>query len=111
MPGKRKAKKLIQAESADKQPHPEPLAPSSSIDVGTPPLNRDDSAQDSETTRKTSLAQPGNSTNAGITPETNDEDPPETRDDLSTADPPMQSLITDVLSAESVVPDEQAVEH
>ena len=72
MPGKRKAKKLIQAESADKQPHPEPLAPSSSIDDGTPPLNKDDSTQDSETTQKTSLAQPGNSTNAGATPETND---------------------------------------
>ena len=111
MPGKRKAKKLIQAESADKQPHPEPLAPSSSIDDGTPPLNRDDSTQDSETTRKTSLAQPGNSTNAGATPETNDEDPPETRDDLSAADPHMRNLITDVLPAESVVPNEQAGEH
>ena len=47
----------------------------------------------------------------GVTPGTNDEDPPETRDDLSTSDPPMRSLITDVLSVESVVPDEQAVEH
>ena len=108
MPAKRKAKKLLQA---DKQPHPAPLAPSSSIDDGTPPLDRDDTTQDSETTRKTSLAQPGNSTNADATPETSDENAPETRDDLSAADPPMQNLTTDVLPAESVFPDEQAGEH
>ena len=88
MPAKWKARKLLQA---DKQPHPAPLTPSSSIDNGTPPLDRDDSTKDSEMTRKTSLAQPGNSTNADATPETNDENAPETRDDLSPADPPMRN--------------------
>ena len=107
MLGKRKAKKLIQA---DKQTHPEPLAPFSSIDDDTPPLDRNDSTQDSETTRKTSVAQPGNSTNVDATPKTNDEDAPETFY-LSAADPPIGNLTTDALPAEPVVPDEQAGEH